>query len=363
LALWKVTFPRIGRIKTIHNPTPNTMNVKCTSCGAQQDLAATGNCSYCGNTIELSQGQAAYTTMMQGEVGNLIVMAETAVDAGNWEEALQYYNRILEKQITNSDAWLGKGIAMVNTSTIGTMKVTEAIAYWKNAVKNAPDQVAMGKRVAKEIDRVVQGFYPVLENHYVQFRTMDNSYPELVGRFSQLEKAQEQAVSLDEGNIQLHMTGYELCNKVIEMPLKYSSMDKTAAAVDAIGGALSGSKYAKNDAISKHRNAQELESLIMNTALEVVKIQHKYINGIKRINPGFVLSQSSNNITNRLEKIKGKEAGKKKFRKAVLFYLGSFFLMMPVAQAIAGETNPPGFFILIILIVPFIIGYIGYNAD
>jgi hypothetical protein len=339
------------------------MNVKCTSCGAQQDLSATANCSYCGNTIELSQGQAAYTTMMQGEVGNLIVMAETAVDAGNWEEALQYYNRILEKQITNSDAWLGKGIAMVNTSTIGTMKVTEAIAYWKNAVKHAPDQAAMGKRVAKEIDRVVNGFYPVLENHYLQFRTMDNSYPELVGRFSQLEKAQEQAVSLDEGNIQLYMTGYELCNKVIEMPLKYSSMDKTAAAVDAIGGALSGNKYAQNDAISKHRNAQEIESLIMNTALEVVKIQHKYINGIKRINPGFVLSQSSTNITNRLDKIKGKEAGNKKFRKALLFYFIALFVCVGIVNALGMEESAPAIHALFPLIVPFIFGIIGYNAD
>jgi hypothetical protein len=343
------------------------MNVKCTSCGAQQDLAATSNCSYCGNTIELSQGQAAYTTMMQGEVGNLVVMADTAVEAGNWEEALQYYNRILEKQITNSDAWLGKGIAMVNTSTIGTMKVTEAIAYWKNAVKHAPDQVAMGKRVAKEIDRVVSGFYPVLENHYVQFRTMDNSYPELVGRFSQLEKAQEQAVGLDDGNIHLYMTGYELCNKVIEMPLKYSSMDKTAAVIDAVGGALDGNKYSgkytKNQAINKHQNAQELEKMVMKTALEVAKLQEKYTIGIKRLNPSANISTSSSGINQRINKINSKENSKKKWRKATVYYFISIFVVVAILNGTGIMKHSPSFGSLIILFVPLIMGYVGYSAD
>jgi hypothetical protein len=272
------------------------MNVKCTSCGAQQDLAATGNCSYCGNTIELSQGQEAYTTVMQGEVGNLIVMAETAVDAGNWEEALQYYNRILEKQITNSDAWLGKGIAMVNTSTIGTMKVTEAIAYWKNAVKNAPDQVAMGKRVAKEIDRVVQGFYPVLENHYVQFRTMDNAYSELVGRFMQLEKAQSEAISLDQNNITLLTTGFDLCKRVIDIPALHANVDGTFAALEGIAGQLSSNEYTRQrnaqDAIQKRSEAKNRKDEIMNQQRKVAEIQLKYVNGINSINPGNSVKQS-----------------------------------------------------------------------
>ena len=51
-----------------------------------------------------------------------MAMAETAIEATNWEEALQYFNRVLEKEITNSDAWLGKGIAIVYTSKIGEIK-------------------------------------------------------------------------------------------------------------------------------------------------------------------------------------------------------------------------------------------------
>ena len=111
------------------------MQIKCPSCGATQELAADHKCGFCGSAIEQEKAQANYKSSTTGEVGNLMMMAETAVDATNWEEALQYYNKALEKDITNSDAWLGKVIAMVHTSKIGDIKTKEAIAYWKNAIK------------------------------------------------------------------------------------------------------------------------------------------------------------------------------------------------------------------------------------
>jgi tetratricopeptide (TPR) repeat protein len=154
------------------------MQIKCTSCGATQELAANHQCGYCGSAIEQEKAQENYKSSTTGEVGNLMMMAETAVDATNWEEALQYYNKALEKDITNSDAWLGKGIAMVYTSKIGDIKTKEAIAYWKNAIKHAENADAMGKRVAKEINTVVNAFYPAIENHYIEFHDLDRFLPE-----------------------------------------------------------------------------------------------------------------------------------------------------------------------------------------
>ncbi len=81
------------------------MQIKCTSCGATQELVANHQCGYCGSAIEQEKAQENYKASTTDEVGNLMMMAETAVDATNWEEALQYYNKALEKDITNSDAW------------------------------------------------------------------------------------------------------------------------------------------------------------------------------------------------------------------------------------------------------------------
>jgi predicted negative regulator of RcsB-dependent stress response len=80
------------------------MQIKCTSCAATQELASNNQCGYCGNRVETEKAQENYKSSTSGEVGNLMMMAETAVEATNWEEALQYYNKALEKDITNSDA-------------------------------------------------------------------------------------------------------------------------------------------------------------------------------------------------------------------------------------------------------------------
>jgi len=261
------------------------MLVKCTSCGALQEINETQNCTYCGSIIELETGKSNYQTTMKSETGNLMAMAETAIEATNWDEALQYFNRVLEKDITNSDAWLGKGIAIVYTSKIGELKTTEAIAYWKNALKHSANQEAMEKRVAKEINTVVNTFYPIIENHFIQYKDLDNSYNELVAKFVTLEKAQDYATQLDNGNIVYFETGNILCKRVIQIPMSYASSDNTAALTEGVIGAVQQNKYKVANASEARRIAKERKNEIKRASNIVREIEKKYINGIIRINP------------------------------------------------------------------------------
>jgi tetratricopeptide (TPR) repeat protein len=272
------------------------MQIKCTSCGATQELAANHQCGYCGSAIEQEKAQENYKASTTGEVGNLMMMAETAVDATNWEEALRYYNKSLEKDITNSDAWLGKGIAMVYTSKIGDIKTKEAIAYWKNAIKHAENADAMGKRVAKEINTVVNSFYPAIENHYKEFSGLDNSYQELVSRFATLESAQDYATQLESENISYHETGFALCKRVIDLPKKYASAAHSSALAKGIVGQFTSNeysrKYAAQDARGKMNKANERKLEIARAAIIIEQIQDKYISSIKRINPNANVSST-----------------------------------------------------------------------
>jgi len=272
------------------------MQIKCTSCGATQELAANHQCGYCGSAIEQEKAQENYKASTTGEVGNLMMMAETAVDATNWEEALRYYNKSLEKDITNSDAWLGKGIAMVYTSKIGDIKTKEAIAYWKNAIKHAENADAMGKRVAKEINTVVNAFYPAIENHYIEFSGLDNSYQELVSRFATLESAQDYATQLDNDNITFHETGYALCKRVIDLPKKYASAAHSSALAEGIVGQFTSNEYSRrsaaNDAKGKMNQANARKKEIASAAIIIEQIQVKYISSIKRINPNANVSST-----------------------------------------------------------------------
>jgi len=51
--------------------------------------------------------------MTDDKTQNWIIMAETAQDGKNYEEAISYYNKILEKEANNSEAWLNKGFCVL----------------------------------------------------------------------------------------------------------------------------------------------------------------------------------------------------------------------------------------------------------
>ena len=269
------------------------MQVKCPSCGATQNISEGQNCSFCGSVIEIESAKNNYQAALKSETGNLMAMAETAIEATNWEEALQFFNQVLTKDITNSDAWLGKGIAIIYTSKIGALKITEAIAYWKNALKHAPNQEAMGKRVAKEINEVVNKFYPSLENHFIQFKDLDNSFHELVGKFVTLEKAQDYATQLDPQNINYYETGYLLCERVINIPIKYALSDISAAWAQGIMGALQDNKYKQQDAIQQRRRAKSREIEIKEAGFIVNEIKDRYLIGIRNLKPDYVTPVTS----------------------------------------------------------------------
>jgi len=288
------------------------MNIKCTSCGATQTDVGAKNCNYCGSVIEIESAKDNYLSSLKSENGNLMAMAETAIEASNYEEALQYFNRVLEKNISNSDAWLGKGIAIVYTSKIGDLKINEAIAYWKNALKHAPNQEAMGKRIAKEINEVVNKFYPSLENHFIQFKSLDNSFQELVGKFIILEKAQDYATQLDPQNIKYYETGYGLCKRVIDIPKQYVIAEYTAAGVLGLGqtvmGAIEGNKYKQVDAALSRANARvkakEKQKEIIRVSQSVYALEEKYVEKINKLNP-------SRNLTSSRIAFENSEEGKK----------------------------------------------------
>lgn len=181
---------------------------------------------------------------------------------------------------------------MVYTSKIGDIKTKEAIAYWKNAIKHAENADAMGKRVAKEINTVVNSFYPAIENHYKEFNELEDSYRELVSRFDTLENALDYAMQLDKDEICYPETGYELCKRVIELPSRFASASKTAAQWGGALGQLTDNKYAaaqaRRDSRDKVSAANRRLDEINKASLIVKEIRLKYLTSIKKINPTFI---------------------------------------------------------------------------
>jgi len=246
------------------------MQLKCNSCGAVQSLSETTKCNYCSNEIIIEKAKEFYDTSISSESGSLIMIAETALEAGNNKEAIDYYNKSIEKNLNNSDAWLGKGIATLYSSTLGDIKIMEAISYWKNAIKFATEQSAMQKRVSTIINNTVLTFYPNIENHYREFKDVKNSYTEFVEKFLLLENALSFAISVDENNQIILENGYDLCQKVITAYGRYNK-----------SGASTSFDAKTNESLDK------MNKLIEKLAVpkQLYEIEEKYVNALNKLDP------------------------------------------------------------------------------
>lgn len=199
----------------------------CPSCGAAVNLTAgqtDTKCHYCDSVVTQQQAEAQASEVKHSKFAGSLMIAETAQEGGSYAEAINYFNKVIEQEPTFADAWLNKGICMVRTSKIGDLKIPEAISSWKAAIKFAKNPEAMKKRVATEITDAVSGFYPVLDQHYIQFRNLDNALDEHGSRFLLLESALSLALELSP-SVRIANYGISMC-------------DHFAASVKAVAGTM-----------------------------------------------------------------------------------------------------------------------------
>ena len=189
----------------------------CPSCGAAVKLTAgqtDTKCHYCDSVVTLQQAEAQASEVKHSKFAGTLMIAETAQEGGSYAEAINYFNKVIEQEPSFADAWLNKGICLVRTSKIGDLKIPEAISSWKAAIKFAKNPEAMKKRVATEINNVVSDFYPVLEQHYLQFHNQDDSLQEHGSRFVLLESALSLALELSP-SATIAINGTLLCDRFI----------------------------------------------------------------------------------------------------------------------------------------------------
>lgn len=165
------------------------MSFRATVCNAchkeiqvPADLVAP-SCPYCGNVVE---GAAPSAT-----VSTLIGLARTALTAGNSDEAIEYFNRALESDPTNSQAWLGKGKAAGWKSTMANIRLPEMLIAFNHAIANAADneKSATIDEAVTEVNRLVAALYGMSHKHMIEYVSLKNSWSDHVAQVGQMLNA------------------------------------------------------------------------------------------------------------------------------------------------------------------------------
>jgi len=335
--------------------------IKCKSCGAVQEVSnENSTCSFCGSEIEIKQSKEFYNQVTKGEFGNFLIMAETAEEATNYDEAMNYYNRILEKDTTYADAWLGKGNCTIYSSKIGDIKMKEGLTYWKNAIKFAEYKEPMQLRVSKEINNVVQTFFPNLLNHYSQFAGLDDSYAELASRFLILEGGIDYACQLCPDEPKFFQSGYDLCEKVITAPGAGAGAAQGAAIASGVINTLAGNKYAAQSNQDDWNKANNRNKQIQKFSDQIHHVKDKYLDGLIRLG---VKSENEKVVKSRLsyeEQAKIQKEGGYAFFGLLGIILGLVLLVIGLISLFkSGGSNALEIlgFGFLVLIISFIVLY------
>lgn len=125
----------------------------CEMCGSTDLIKQDGVfvCQTCGCKYSIEE---ARKMMVEGTVEvtgtvkvdnsaaieNYLDMARNALDASNNKEADDYCNRIIEMDVTNWEAWFIKGKAVGWQSTLGNIRIAEAINAFSKALENCPEE-------------------------------------------------------------------------------------------------------------------------------------------------------------------------------------------------------------------------------
>ncbi len=107
----------------------------------------------------------------QANIGNLLGMARTAVEARNDDEAISYLNRVLEIDPTISEAWMEKGRAVARQSSLQNVRMHETAVAFGHAIGTAPDpeRAITAELAAKELTICGMKTLTQLHDHVAQF--------------------------------------------------------------------------------------------------------------------------------------------------------------------------------------------------
>ena len=87
-------------------------------------------CMYCGANIVIKEHKNNDVN-----IANILEIARTALSGGNYQEAHTQYNKVLESDINNIEAWIGKGKSSAHLSTLANYRGDEMFECFKKAIK------------------------------------------------------------------------------------------------------------------------------------------------------------------------------------------------------------------------------------
>lgn len=166
---------------------------------------------------------------MSDMVENYLALARNASIAGNYGEALNYYNKVLELEPTNYIAWYGKGEAVGWMSTVQTLRLNELFVCFENAIRFSSNNPSLIKNCALKINEIATACYSICRNHMQEFIALNNAWVDYLSQCSQIISAYEIAHVYDSNDSNILKNIITLCEDNIKGMAYKDEFDNNAS--------------------------------------------------------------------------------------------------------------------------------------
>lgn len=172
-------------------------------------------CMYCGADVPADSVSTAAPSVT---LGNLLGMARTASLANNIVEAESYFNRVLELDPRNSEAWLGKGKSAAWQSTISNIRINEMVVTFNHAIGVVDEGMRRStiESCVDELNQLVVTLYGMANKHMQEFVALEGTWEAYIVQVSQLLDGLDSALTWDPNNQNTLENIVHLCKDNIE---------------------------------------------------------------------------------------------------------------------------------------------------
>jgi hypothetical protein len=153
---------------------------KCPQCGGELQLdpmIETGFCMHCGSKIIVQEAIRSVRIDNTQMVSTWMIMGDRATEAGNHQEAYEYYTKICEVQPNNWWALFKKGKAAGWQSTLQNVRYTEAAICFADAYKLSPENEKREIEIeaAEEIKKMGLALISVRADSFIKLPEENNA--------------------------------------------------------------------------------------------------------------------------------------------------------------------------------------------
>ena len=163
----------------------------CQSCGCKYSVEEAKKMMVEG-TVEVT---GTVKVDSSASIENFLKMATTAHEIGNYDEAKEYYSKVLEMQPTNCEALVGKGVSELYSSNLADIRSDELIGYISKAIEYKKKEDVSDTEINTFIEKVAGELYSAAivvfqasQSHYNEYWKLESSAPEYWDRLSKVIK-------------------------------------------------------------------------------------------------------------------------------------------------------------------------------